>query len=172
MISWSLDTLYFHHIHSKIQSEITCTHNYPQFSPSWCPSVAGSSSPPPPWSPPWQSPPCPALSLPSTPSSSQPWCSQQAPNPQNVKLLLWGQPVFTYLPLFCWPFAVLLHLSNMILVISAQKQVFTSQHQNFSTKNLRSTFVPTRMIGVVSGACCLFWKKRYTDFYWKLVFFW
>ena len=81
MISWSLDTLYFHHIHSKIQSEITCTHNYPQFSPSWCPSAAGSSWPPPPWSPPWQSPPCPALSLLSTPSSSQPWCSQQAPNP-------------------------------------------------------------------------------------------
>ena len=81
-----LDPSYFHHLHSNIQSEITCTHNYPQFSPSWCPSAAGSSWPPPPWSPPWQSPPCPALSLPSTPSSSQPWCSQQAPNPSEFKI--------------------------------------------------------------------------------------
>ena len=95
---WTLSTSTIS-IHSKIQSEITCTHNYPQFSPSWCPSAAGSSSPPPPWSPcyshvlntttwspPWQSPPCPALSLPSTPSSSQPWCSQQAPNPSEFKI--------------------------------------------------------------------------------------
>ena len=156
-----LDPSYFHHLHSNIQSEITCTHNYPQFSPSWCPSAAGSSWPPPPWSPPWQSPPCPALSLPSTPSSSQPWCSQQAPNPSEFKITFVRAVCIRLPPTFLLAFCRTSPSQQYDLRhLCAKKKYLPHNTKTFRIRDLRSTFVPTRMIGVVSGACCLFWRKR------------